>query len=195
MFYTLVCKLIVDNREKSTLIRRDRNLIQSAPISLYAVLALTALTLCGCGNDKTVTFDSAGMTHTFTEGKDGLPKDLQALIYPGAQIAGSTSAQDKDGEHAAFVSLSTPDNLERVADWYGSTLPKNGWTIDNQDASQPSIVSISGHQKDVEINVLMAQDANRTTISVSEGRSGEGDPVDEDEIENFTPNLVTPPTE
>ncbi len=172
-----------------------RKLKLSPYMILSAVLALTAGTLSGCGNEKSVTFDSAGMTHTFSEGEDGIPKDLQKLIYPGAVIAGSTSAQDKDGEHAAFVSLSSADELERVASWYEATLPKNGWTVDSHDSSQPALVSISGHQKDVEINVLMAQDANKTTISVSEGKSGEGDAVDEEQIENFTPNSVTPPTE
>jgi len=164
-------------------------------VALSAVLTFAVVSLAACGNDKSVTYNSAGMTHTFSEGEQGIPKDLQVLVYPGAEIAGSTSAEDKDGEHAAFVSLSTPDNLERVSDWYESSLQKNGWTIDNQDTSQPSIVSISGHQKDVEINVLIAQDANKTTVSVSEGKSGEGDAVDEEEIEKFQPNSVTPPTE
>jgi len=168
---------------------------QNSRVILSAVLTAGVLCLAGCGNEKSVTFDSAGMTHTFTEGNESLPKDLQKLVYPGAAIAGSTSAQDKDGEHAAFVSLSTADSLEQVASWYEASLPKAGWTIDSQDTSQPALVSISGHQKDTEINVLMAQDANKTTISVSEGKAGEGDAVDEEEIENFTPNAVTPPTE
>lgn len=164
-------------------------------LALSAVLSLSVVSLASCGNDKSVTYPSAGMTHTFTEGEKGLPKDLQNLVYPGSEVAGSTSAEDKDGEHAAFISLSTPDNLERVSDWYESSLQKDGWTVDNQDTTQPSIVSISGHKKDVEINVLVSQDANKTTVSVSAGKSGEGDPVDEEEIEKFEPNSVTPPTE
>ncbi len=164
-------------------------------MALPAVLTFAVLALTACGNEKSVTYSSGGMTNTFNEGEKGVPKDLQLLVYPGAEIAGSTSAQDKDGEHSAFVSLSTPDSLERVSDWYQDSLKKNGWTIDNHDATQPSFVSISGHQKDVEINVIVAQDANKTTISVSEGKSGEGDPVDEEEIEKFTPNSIVPPTE
>lgn len=164
-------------------------------MALPAVLTVAVLSLTACGNEKSVTYNSGGMTNTFNEGEKGIPKDLQLLVYPGAEIAGSTSAQDKDGEHSAFVSLSTPDNLEQVADWYQDSLKKNGWTIDSHDATQPSFVSISGHRKDVEINVIVAQDANKTTISVSEGKSGEGDPVDEEEIEKFTPNSVVPPTE
>jgi hypothetical protein len=134
------------------------------------------------------------MTTTFNEGKEGIPKDLSVLIYPGAQVAGSTSAQDKEGEHAAFVSLTSADNLDRVSAWYQTALPDNGWKIDSQDTSMPTMVSISGHQKDVEINVLMAQDGNKTTISVSEGKAVD-DPVEEEEIENFTPNELTPPSE
>lgn len=177
------------------MILRHRHSSYSRHWALYAVLALVAaVSTSSCGNDKSVTFKSAGMTHTFNEGTEGIPKDLQVLVYPGAQIAGSTSAQDKDGEHAAFVSLSTPDALERVSEWYQSCLPKNGWQIDNSDTGQSAVVSLSGHQKDVEINVLMAQDGNKTAISISEGRSVH-DPVEEEEIENFTPNEFTPPTE
>jgi hypothetical protein len=171
------------------------NSIHAKRMALQAVLTIAVLSLAACGNEKSVTYSSGGMTNTFNEGEKGVPKDLQLLVYPGAEIAGSTSAQDKDGEHSAFVSLSTPDSLERVSDWYQDSLKKNGWTIDNHDATQPSFVSISGHQKDVEINVIVAQDANKTTISVSEGKSGEGDPVDEEEIEKFTPNSIVPPTE
>lgn len=173
----------------------DRKIKHSPRMILSAVLSVAVLTLAGCGNEKSVTFDSAGMTHTFTEGKEGIPKDFQQLIYPGAAIAGSTSAQDKDGEHAAFISLSTADSVERVASWYAATLPKTGWSIDSQDSTQPAFVSIAGHQKDVEIAVLIAQDGDKITISISEGKSGEGDAVDEEQIENFTPNSVTPPTE
>jgi hypothetical protein len=183
------------NLEKLILIYSNHKMTLVNRVALSAVLTVAVLSLTACGNEKSVTYNSGGMTHTFSEGEKGIPKDLSVLIYPGAEIAGSTSAEDKDGEHAAFVSLSTPDNLERVSDWYESSLQKNGWKIDNQDTSQPSIVSISGHQKDVEINVLVAQDANKTTISVSEGKSGEGDAVDEEEIEKFQPNSVTPPTE
>ncbi|MBX9667494.1 MAG: hypothetical protein K2X93_07745 [Candidatus Obscuribacterales bacterium] len=177
------------------MIFRPRHFSFSRYWALYTVLAVASvISTSGCGNDKSVTFKSAGMTHTFNEGTEGIPKDLQSLVYPGAQIAGSTSAQDKDGEHAAFVSLSTPDAIERVSEWYQSTLPKSGWQIDTSDTGQSSVVSLSGHQKDVEINVLMAQDGNKTAISISEGRSVH-DPVEEEEIENFTPNELTPPTE
>jgi len=173
----------------------DRNLKHNPRLILSAVLTLSVLSLAGCGNEKSVTFDSAGMTHTFTEGQESIPKDFKELIYPGSLIAGSTSAQDKDGEHSAFITISSADSVESVASWYAATLPKQGWTVDNQDSTQPAIVSIAGHQKDVEIAVFIAQDANKTTISISEGKSGEGDPVDEEQIENFTPNSVTPPTE
>jgi hypothetical protein len=177
------------------LINGNRKFTLVKVLALHVVLSIAVVSLTACGNEKSVTYSSGGMTNTFNEGEKGIPKDLQSLVYPGAEIAGSTSAQDKDGEHSAFVSLSTPDSLERVSAWYDDSLKKNGWSIDSHDATQPSFVSISGHQKDVEINVIVAQDANKTTISVSEGKSGEGDPVDDDEIERFEPNANVPPTE
>lgn len=164
-------------------------------MALPAVLIFCTTLVCACGNDKSVTFKSAGMTHTFNEGDQGTPQEMKAYIYPGAQVAGSTAAHDQEGENSTFLCLSSQDNLEHVADWYKNTLTQNGWKIDSQDSMMGQrTVSISGHQKDVEINVLMAEDGEKTTISVSQGKSVEDTP-DEEEVEKFTPNEVTPPTE
>lgn len=166
---------------------------RATSVALSAVLVISACVLTSCGNDKSVTFKSSGMTTTFSEGGEGIPQDLKALVYPGSQVAGSTAAHDQEGENSAFLSLSSQDGLEQVAEWYRSELQKNGWTIDNEE-TMPRMLSISGKQKEVEINVLMVEDGDKTTISVSEGKSVD-DSVEEEEIEKFTPNDLTPPTE
>ena len=58
-------------------------------------LALVAFVVfaAGCSNDKEVSYKSAGMTHTFSEGKDAVPKDFALPLYPGAQPTGSVSAE------------------------------------------------------------------------------------------------------
>ncbi|MBZ0189680.1 MAG: hypothetical protein K8F91_25760 [Candidatus Obscuribacterales bacterium] len=171
---------------------------KSPTLPIFTLLLSTVslailLSLSGCGNDKSVTFKSAGMTHTFSEGEEDIPKELQAFIYPASTVAGATDAHDAEGEEARFLTLSTTDAIEQVADWYQSTLQKNGWAIDSNE-KMPRMINMSGHLKDMEINVVMAEDGKKTTISVSQGRSVEGG-FDESELENFTPNQLTPPTD
>ncbi len=160
-------------------------------LALLIVLVGCFALLHSCGDDKSVTFKSAGMTHTFSEGD--LAKDQQPFVYPGATVVGSTSASDNDGEQSSYLSLKSTDGLEKVSTWYENTLKAAGWKIDSDD-SLPRMINISGHKEDFEIAVMMSEDNASTTISVSQGRSVDK-AVDEEEIENFTPNEVTPPTD
>ncbi|MCA9806178.1 MAG: hypothetical protein KC777_29625 [Cyanobacteria bacterium HKST-UBA02] len=165
-----------------------------ALLVVSGALTLSSLVmLAGCGNDKSVTFKSAGMTHTFSEGEENIPDDLKVFIYPGSTVAGVTDAHDKEGEEARFLSLSTADTIEQVGDWYQSALEKGGWSIDSNE-KMPRMISMSGHLNDLEMNVVMSEDGKKTTISVSQGKSVEGS-VEESEMENFTPNQLTPPTD
>lgn len=160
-------------------------------LALLIVLVGCFALLHSCGDDKSVTFKSAGMTHTFNQGD--VTKELQPFVYPGATVIGSTSASDNDGEQSAYLSLKSTDTLEKVSGWYEDTLKKDGWKLDSDD-TMPRMINLSGHKEDFEIAVMMSEDNASTTISVSQGRAIDK-PVDEEEIENFTPNELTPPTE
>ena len=157
------------------------------------VLLVSLAGTAGCSGDKSVSFKSAGMTHTIAEGSSSVPEDLKKFMYPKATIAGSTSASDKDGEHARFLSLSSTDDLEKVAAWYTKALESGGWNIDSNE-HLPRLVNISGHRETTEINILMAEDGQKTTVTVSRGRALE-EPIDEAELEHFTPDTLTPPME
>ena len=49
-------------------------------------------------------------------------------------------------------------------------------------------------KEDLEINVVMAEDGEKTTISVCQGRAVD-EPLSDKEIDNFSPNELTPATD
>ncbi|MBP7860489.1 hypothetical protein KA183_02315 [bacterium] len=148
------------------------------------------LILSSCGNDKKVTYDSSGMTTTFSEDKNGVPGELKPFVYPESKMAGMSSASDKEGEEAKYLSMTSTDSMQKVTEWYTTALKSNGYTVDDDD-EQPRSVNISGHKDKLEINITMAEEGEKTTISVSQGKSVD-DPADEHEMENFTPNEDQP---
>ena len=162
-------------------------------VPLFLALIAIALSTTSCTNEKKVTFKSAGMTHTFSEGGKDLPNELKMFVYPDSIVAGATNAHDKDGEQARFLSMSTSDSIKKVTGWYQTTMSNGGWTIDSTE-EMTRMINMSGHKGDLEVNVVMAEDGTKTTISVSQGRAVD-EPLDQSEIDNFTPNELTPPTD
>jgi len=160
--------------------------------SKLALIAAVAL-LSACSNQKEVSYKSGGMTQTFAEGKDSVPKDLSNLIFDKATPTGSVSGQDSK-EESKFVMLSTSAPTEEVSQWYQDTLKKQGWEIENIQ-EQEKVVSIAGKKKDMDVNVMITEDDGKTTISLSESKSGEGQQPEEQPDENYTPDKVTPPTD
>ncbi|MGC5341070.1 hypothetical protein ACPXBC_31430, partial [Escherichia coli] len=61
--------------------------------------------------------------------------------------------------------------------------------------AMPKLVSISGSMKGLDSNVMISDDAGKTTISLQLNRSVETKKEDEETNENFTPDKVTPPTD
>jgi hypothetical protein len=150
----------------------------------------------GCSKEGAVTFNSGGMTHTFAEGKDAVPKDFILPMYPGATTTGSVSAEGTDQEESKFLMLSTSDTLEKVSEFYQNSLKDKGWTVDKVDTDAPKVVSISAHLKDTEANVMLADDAGKTTISLSAGKVGDTSKEDsESNSENYKPDKLNPPTD
>lgn len=184
------------NLFKTCLSNLDFNKANKINREYFALLVVSVITVTistGCANEKKVTFKSAGMTHTFSEGGEDLPSELKMFVYPESIVAGATNAHDDDGEQARFLSMSTTDSVEKVTGWYQTVMNKDGWTIDSTD-KLTRMINMSGHKDDLEVNVVMAEDGKKTTISVSQGRAVD-EPLDEREIDNFSPNELTPPTD
>ena len=157
---------------------------------LVAFVALAA----GCSNDKEVSYKSAGMTQTFSEGKDAIPKDFALPLYPGAQPTGSVSAEGEGSEQSKYVILSTADPIDKVSDFYQEELKKQGWTLQPTQI-QSKLISITGTMKGLDSNVMISDDGGKTTISLQLVRTVETKKEDEETNENFTPDKVTPPTD
>jgi hypothetical protein len=160
--------------------------------SLFIGLA-AAIFVCACGNEKEVTFKSGGMTHTFAEGQDATPKDFPLPIYKGAVATGSVSAEGDNNEQSKFLMLSTADPLDKVSEYYQRELKGRGWQIENVQ-TWAKLVSISAKQKDLEANVMLADDGGKTTISLSAGRAVE-DKTEESDAENYKPEKLNLPTD
>jgi hypothetical protein len=158
------------------------------------------MTLCifitGCSSDKEATYKSGGMTHTMAEGKDAIPQDFPLPIYNGSSPTGSVSAQGSDSEQTKYLMLSTADSIDKVSEFYQSELKNAGWNIENVQVA-PKLVSISATKKDKDLdsNVLIADDGGKTTISLQSTKSVEIKKEDDEPTENFSPNKVTPPTD
>jgi hypothetical protein len=171
----------------------DRKL--AANIAFFALAPLFALT--SCGNQQEVSFKSGGMTHTFAEGKAAIPKDFDKLVYPEASTTGSVSAEgDNDQEQSKFLMLSSNDPTDQISKWYQDQLKAASWSVDKVETAS-KIVSISGHKTNLEINVMIAQEGPKTSISLSLGKPLDGAAEEKDSTsnENYTPDKVTPPTD
>lgn len=165
--------------------------------SLIFVAAFSVLTLSSCGNQKEVSFKSGGMTQTFAEGQDAIPKDFPLPIYPGATTSGSVSAGGEDQEHSQFLMLSSNDSMDKISEFYQGQLKDKGWEIDKVDTS-PKLVSIDAHKDKLQANAELVEDSDsdKTTISLQVSQQSDNPKEDsEAAAENFKPDKVTPPTD
>lgn len=176
---------------------RHERLFGNPNKGLAALLLIPSLALVSaCGNNKEVSFDSGGMTHTMKVGEGSVPEDLKELVYPGATASGSQMANDDNKEvndHAKYLNLSSSDSIEKVTAWYESTLKKTGWNIEKNE-TMGNLVTISGTLKDAEVAVNIADDSGKTSIIVNKSTSLGGIP-DEEQVENFKPNKDVPATD
>ncbi|MBS2002563.1 MAG: hypothetical protein U0103_07955 [Candidatus Obscuribacterales bacterium] len=165
--------------------------------SLIFIAAFSVLSLSSCGNQKEVSFKSGGMTQTFAEGQDAIPKDFPLPIYPGATTSGSVSAGGEDQEHSQFLMLSSNDSMDKISEFYQGQLKDKGWEIDKVDTS-PKLVSIDAHKDKLQANAELVEDSDsdKTTISLQVSQQSDNPKEDsEAAAENFKPDKVTPPTD
>lgn len=169
-------------------------MIDRFPSTNCIVVGLAALcALGGCGQQQEVSFKSGGMTHTMAQGNSAIPKEFEKLVYPDAVITGSVSAEGSNEEQSKFLMMSSSNSLDTVRKWYQEQLKNQDWQVDEvQDKAK--VVSISGHKDNLEVNVMIAEDSPKTTISLSAGKQVDTS-EDKEPAENYTPDKVNPPTD
>lgn len=174
---------------------RTCEMFKQSPPAMKVFLGLVVLIqLSGCNNSEQVSFKSGGMTHTMAQGPNAIPKDFAELVYPEATTAGSVSAEGNNEEQSQFLMLSSASPVSSVSKWYQDQLKQQNWKVDKvQD--MPKLVSISGHKDKVEVNVMIAEDGQKTTISLSTGSQVDGANEDKVPAENYTPDKLNPPTD
>ena len=123
----------------------------------FMVCASLCAVLCGCSDDKEVSYKSGGMTHTVAQGADALQKQFPLPIYPNSTPNGSVSAQGDENEQSKMLLLTTSDSIEKVSEYYQAEMPKGGWSVDNVQQTTPKLITISGAMKDkkLESNVTI----------------------------------------
>src|SRR6516164_7472592 len=135
----------------------------------HIYLGITLLVfLAGCAQQHEVSFKSGGMTHTIAQGSAAIPKEFENLIYTDAVPNGSISSEGSNDEQSKFMALSSSDSLTNVSKWYQEQLKVQNWPVDGvQD--MPKLVSINAHKDALELNIMIAEDGPKTTISMNMG--------------------------
>ena len=163
-------------------------------LTTMAIASSLMVLLTACGGNS-ASYDSGGMRQTSAAGKDA-GKDNQHLIYPGATTSGAQAAKEegKEGDYVTYIQLSSKDPVEKIADWYESTLKKDGWNVERTE-NMGKLIQINGNRKLSEINVTLNEDESaNSTILISESSSVGAIPDDET-VETFKPNKDVPPTD
>lgn len=144
------------------------------------ILIVQAGLLTGCSSNQ-VSYDSGGMTHTFSEGSSAVPPDFPLPIYPQSKATGSVSAEGQPGtENSRFLMLSSQDSVGKVSDYYRQQLRERDWKISQVDSLGTEEVNISATNKDQEAGISISSDGKRTFINLQVSRIssiGPGAPV------------------
>lgn len=83
--------------------------------------------------DGKMTFTDSKTGAKINIGKGDVPNDFpkEFPLYPGYTVTSSLSGAQSGKNNGYWLTLSTPDAVKKVADYYTSQLNKNGWTIDS----------------------------------------------------------------
>lgn len=139
-------------------------------IFFATLLIAQTLLLSACSSNQ-VSYDSGGMTHTFSEGSAAVPPDFPLPIYPEAKATGSVSAEGQPGtENSRFLMLSSSDSVTKVSDFYRKELNERGWKIGQVDALGTEEVNISATNKEQEAGISISSDGKKTFINLQVSR-------------------------
>ncbi len=161
------------------------------PTRLFLPFIVASMTLAACSSSEQVSYQSGGMTQTFVAAKDA-EHGFLLPIYPNSKPTGEVQAKSQE-EQNSFMMLSSPDPVKTIAEYYKAELAKQGWTV-SQQQMLPTLVNMSAKKDKLEASIMLSADeANKTSITLSIGVEPEGTPEVSKEI--FTPDKINPPTD
>lgn len=121
----------------------------------------------------TITDTKTGATVDVGSNKipDAFPKDFP--VYPGAKVTSSLTGAQSGRNDGFWLTLSTPDAVDKVASYYKSQLAGNGWTVEStfttgdttsetvQKADWNGSIAISrdAGSKETQIVIILGQDS------------------------------------
>ena len=172
---------------------------RNAAMPVITIAMSTAVLLTGCGgNEKEVSFNSGGVTHTFSEANAQATKNFALPLYPNAKAEGVNTAKGAADEASGYMILKTPDKIEAVTSFYAEKLKAEGWTIDS-NTSMPQLANISVSKNDLEGNVLLGVDeqSKETTITLAFNKEASGAAATSTgkDAQSYTPDKLNPPTD
>jgi hypothetical protein len=148
--------------------------------------------LAACTSASQVSYQSGGMTQTFTAGKEAGKQDFLLPIYPNATATGEVQAASKEDQNS-FRMLTSDDPVNKISEFYLAELKKNGWKV-NQQSVLPTLVNISAKKEKLDGSIMISGDEhNKTSINLSVSVEAEGTP--EVSKDSFSPDKINPPTD
>lgn len=156
----------------------------------FSVLWL-AFGLAACSQQDQVSFNSGGLTHNFASGKDASGAGFPLPLYPNSQPQGSKSAAGPE-EQDNFMMLTSVDGVDKISEFYNSTLKNSGWQVDSKKLTA-ELVNLSAVKGQLEASVMISGDGKSTSITLTYAKVPEGTPKVSDEP--FVPDKLNPPTD
>lgn len=148
--------------------------------------------LSGCSSNKEVSFDSGGVKQTFAAGRDATPEVFPLPLYPAAHTDGAVDAQGDANDNSRFLMLTSSDTVSKIGDYYEESMKKQNWNIVTLN-TLPNMVNISAEKDNLEGNVMVTSDGEKSCIKLQVGNKVEGVPTPS--AVPTTTDAMNPPTD
>ena len=79
---------------------------------------------------------------TVTLGSGRIPEGFPLAVMPGAEVVGSAHMSPADGEEVFQLSLTAPDDVKSVADFYAKELKSKGLKVSRTDQTSDDTVMV-----------------------------------------------------
>ncbi|MEI6126760.1 MAG: hypothetical protein WCQ99_09445 [Pseudomonadota bacterium] len=114
------------------------------------------------GRIKITTGEGKDIELTYHKGKlaDGFPTDVP--LYEPAELKMSQVFQGRN----ALATLSTKDDLQKVAQFYKDSLPQQGWT-QGDEVAMTNMILLQGKKENVSLNISIRKKDTETTINLA----------------------------